>query len=91
MMRDPLWVSVHSNKLVVNKDKPTMTFKQIQGLKADVLGMLRDRVEDIFIDLQNAMEIKNGDVDPLTSLHLQQKEEQLAEMITEILVTQKGE
>ena len=60
--------------------------EQIKGLKADVLGMLRGRVEDIFIDLQNAMEIKTGDVEPLAALHLEQKEEQLAEIITDILV-----
>lgn len=39
-----------------------MTTQQINGLKADVLGVIKNRVEDIFIDFQNAMEIKSGDI-----------------------------
>ena len=66
-----------------------MTANQIKGLKADIMGMLMEKVEDIFIDMQNAMCIKTGDVAPLDALHLEQKEEQLAEMITDILVSQK--
>lgn len=68
-----------------------MTVKQIEMLKADVLGMIMDRVEDIFIDFQNAMEIKSGDVSPFDALQLQRKEEQLADRITDILVQQKGD
>lgn len=68
-----------------------MTVKQIEELKADVLGMIMDRVEGIFIDLQNAMEIKSGDVSPFDALQLQRKEEQLADRITNILVQQKGD
>jgi len=68
-----------------------MTTQQINGLKADVLGMLMDKVEDIFIDMQQAMEVKNGDVSPLDAIKLQHKEEQLAERITDILVQQKGD
>ena len=68
-----------------------MTDAQKRGLNADVLGMLMDRVEDIFIDCQNALQVKSGDISPLEALHLQQKEEQLAEMITDILVRQKGD
>ena len=68
-----------------------MTENQIKGLKADVLGMLKSRVEDIFIDFQNALNVKSGDIEPLTALHLSQKEEQLANMIVDVLLTQKGE
>ena len=62
---------------------------EIEELNVNVLEMLIQRVEDIFIDLQNAMEIKTGDVEPLMAFDLQQKEEQLAEAITNILVLQK--
>ena len=68
-----------------------MTVKQIEALKADVLGMLMDKVEDIFIDMQQAMEVKSGDISPFDALQLQRKEEQLADRITEILVRQKGD
>ena len=68
-----------------------MTQEQIKGLKADVLGMLMGRVEDIFIDLQNAMKIKTGDIEPLVAYELEEREKRLAEMITDILVAQKGE
>lgn len=66
-----------------------MTTQQINGLKADVLGVLKDRVEDIFIDFQNAMEIKSGDITPLDTLELEKRESSLAAMIADILVYQK--
>ena len=58
---------------------------------ADVLGALMDRVNDIFVDFQNAMEIKSGDISPLDVLELQKRERSLAMMITDILVHQKGD
>lgn len=66
-----------------------MTTQQINGLKADVLGVLKDRVKDIFIDFQNAMEIKSGDISPLDALELEKRESSLATMIADILVYQK--
>lgn len=60
-------------------------------LNADVIDRLKDKVEDIFIEFQQVLEVKSGDVDPMDSLQLQQKEEQLARVITDILVKQKGE
>lgn len=68
-----------------------MNTQQINGLKADVLGALKDRIEDIFIDFQNAMEIKSGDITPLDALELEKKESGLATMIADILVYQKGD
>lgn len=66
-----------------------MTTQQINGLKADVLGVIENRVEDIFIDFQNAMEIKSGDISPLDALELEKRERSLATMIADILVYQK--
>lgn len=67
-----------------------MTNTQIKNLQADIKGMLMQRVEDIFIDMQNAMGIKNGDVFPLDAINLEKEEDKLAEQITLILVRQKG-
>ena len=68
-----------------------MTNEQILALNADVIGSLQDRVEDIFIDFQQALQVKSGDVDPMDSLRIQQIEDQLAGLITDILVQQKGD
>lgn len=68
-----------------------MTNDQKKDLREDVLGFLQERIEDLFIDFQNALQVKSGDIDPMDSLQLQQKEEQLAGVITEILVKQKGD
>jgi hypothetical protein len=68
-----------------------MTNDQKNVLREDVLGFLQDKVEDLFIDFQNVLQVKSGDIDPMDSLHLQQIEEQLAGVITGILVQQKGE
>ena len=66
-----------------------MNTQQINGLKADVLGVLKDRIEDIFIDFQNEMEIKSGDITPLDAMELEKRERSLATMIADILVYQK--
>lgn len=68
-----------------------MTVKQINELQEAVLEMLTNRVEGIFIDLQNALQVESGDISPLDAIKLRHKEEQLAERITDILVQQKGE
>ena len=68
-----------------------MKAEQILGLKADILGTVRAKVEDIFIEFQDAMEIKSGDVTPLDAYQLQWREENLADIITEILIAQKTE
>ena len=65
--------------------------QQFNGLRADVLGALQDRVKDIFINFQNAMEIKSGGISPLDMLELKKRERSLATMITDILVYQKGD
>lgn len=67
-----------------------MTNTEIKNLQADIKGMLMQRVEDIFIDMQNAMGIKNGDVFPLDAINLENAEDKLAEQITLILASQKG-
>ena len=66
-----------------------MNTQQINGLKADVLGVLKDRIEDIFIDFPNAMEIESGDITPLDAMELEKRERSLATMIADILVYQK--
>lgn len=65
--------------------------KQQKAIRADILGMLMDRVEDIFIDMQQAFQVESGDVSPFDALHLQETEEQLADRIMEILIRQKGD
>lgn len=65
-----------------------MTANQIKGLKADIMGMLMDAVNNIFFETQEGLDIKNGDVAPLDALCIEQKEEQLAEMIVDVLLTQ---
>ena len=62
----------------------------IKGLKADILGMLESKIESIFLECQNAIGIKSGDISPLDALQLEQKEKELAELITEIIFQQKG-
>ena len=52
-----------------------MTVKQVEELQAAVLGMLMNRVEGIFIDLQNALQVESGDISPLDAIKLQHKEE----------------
>lgn len=68
-----------------------MTQKQIDGLKADVLGALMEKVEDIFIDFQNALQVKSGDISPLDAMELEKREKSLATMIADVLLFQKGE
>ena len=68
-----------------------MTIGQVHELKRDVTGVLRSKVEDIFIDFQNALGVESGDIEPLAALELQRREEELAGIIADVLVQQKGE
>lgn len=65
-----------------------MTIEMADDIRAEVLGMLQSKVEDIFIDMQNALFVKSGDVSPSDFLALERKEKQLADMIGDILIEQ---
>lgn len=65
--------------------------KELDELKADVLKVLDDKVNDIFIDFQNSMEIKDGGIEPYDFNFLQYNEEKLANNIAWLLMKQKGE
>lgn len=66
-----------------------MTELQKKSLYADVLGMLHNKVQDIYTDLANAMEIKNFE----NPIDYAQPEitatEMLARAITETLIWNK--
>lgn len=68
-----------------------MNEQQKKGLTADIKGMLNGYIDSLFLDFQQAMEIEHGDVEPFDQLYLDEKVTQVAQMITEILVKQKGE
>ena len=57
----------------------------------NVKGMLSDRIQDIYIDMQKSLDIKNGDCPIDYTISEELATERLAKMITETLVWQKGE
>lgn len=58
-------------------------------MKDRVAAMLDDKVTDIFIELQNELNIKEGDCSPLDGYRLLVSETNLAEIIAGIILKQK--
>lgn len=47
-------------------------------------NLLEERINDIFLEYQNANEIKSGDISPLQALQLENIQNQLADLIMEV-------
>ena len=60
-------------------------------MTADIKGMLDKYIESIILTYQQAMEIKNGDIEPLNAIYLDTKTKAIADVMTEILLKQSGE
>ena len=52
--------------------------------------LIHDKVDEIFLELQNANNITDGGIYPLDALQLEQIEESLAELIERVINYQKG-
>lgn len=60
-------------------------------MTADIKWMLDKYIESIILTYQQAMEIKNGDIEPLNAIYLDTKTKAIADVMTEILLKQSGE
>lgn len=60
-----------------------------EDIRGEVEGLLNEAIDNIFFTIQEAKGIKNGDVRPEHQLELMSKEEELANLISEILITQE--
>ena len=60
----------------------------------DIAGMIHSEinawVDDLFIDAQEILNIENGDISPIDAYELEQKANELAEIIIRVLEFQKG-
>lgn len=52
--------------------------------------LIHDKINEIFLEMQEKEGITNGDIEPLDALFLDELEEQLAQVINHILDYQKG-
>ena len=60
-------------------------------MSADIKQMLDKYINAIILTYQQAMEIKNGDIEPLNAIYLDTKTKAIADVMTEILLKQSGE
>lgn len=61
---------------------------------AIIKELLEEKINDVFIECQNRLNISSGDIEPLMEFKLETKTEQLAELIQMVLTYQlqlKGE
>ncbi len=52
--------------------------------------LIHDKIDEIFLELQDANNINDGGIYPLDALRLEEIEEELAELITRVINYQKG-
>lgn len=52
--------------------------------------LIHNKIEEIFLELQDANNINDGGIYPLDALHLEQIEEELAELVERVINYQKG-
>lgn len=59
-------------------------------MKERITELLENAVENIFLEMQSAMGIDSGDVEPMQMVNLEQAQGKLAEVIAEILTAQEN-
>ena len=52
--------------------------------------LIHDKIDEIFLQLQNANNVTDGGIYPMDALHLDQLEEELANLIERVVSYQKG-
>ena len=52
--------------------------------------LIHDKIDEIFLQLQNANNINDGGIYPLDAIRLDEIEEELAELIERVINYQKG-
>ena len=59
-------------------------------MKDKIKGMLDDKVNEVFAEMQSELKIEHGDIEPMMALRLDEELDKLTEMIRDILGMQKG-
>ena len=58
-------------------------------MKDKVFKLLKRRVDEVFLEMQNELGIEYGDIMPLEAFELDKRTEELADIITLVLKNQK--
>lgn len=64
--------------------------KEIYDILPCVEELVHDKIDEIFLELQDIHNITDGGIDPLDGLKLEEIEEALAELIERVINYQKG-
>lgn len=59
-------------------------------MNREIKALLEDKINDVFIEMQQKMDIKSGDITPEMAFTLDEELNRLTEMIRDILCMQKG-
>lgn len=52
--------------------------------------LIRGKIDEIFLEMQNAEGITDGGIDPFDALHLDEIEEELTQLVERVINYQKG-
>ena len=58
-------------------------------MKEKILQLLDDKVDEVFLEMQEELNIEDGNIFPLDALELDNCKEQLANIIESVLTTQR--
>ena len=58
-------------------------------LTADVKELLTEKVNEVFLAMQEKLGIQSGDIYPCQAFMLEKQEENMAELISDVLIAQK--
>lgn len=64
--------------------------KGINVMRDKIKGLLEDKVDEIFAEMQSELKIEHGDIDPMMALMLDGELDKLTEMMRDVLGMQKG-
>lgn len=64
--------------------------KGVNVMRDKIKGLLDEKVNEVFAEMQSELKIEHGDIEPLMALRLDEELDRLTEMIRDILGMQKG-
>lgn len=59
-------------------------------MRDKIKGMLDEKVNEVFEEMQSELGIEHGDIEPMMALRLDEELDRLTEMIRDVLGMQKG-
>lgn len=74
-----------------NLDEIKLLAKGVNMMRDKIKGLLEDKVNEVFLEMQSELGIKDGGIEPMMALRLNEELDCLTEIIRDVLGMQKGD